>query len=75
MPDESQELARFAKELVFRVAAKCFDGTLPPNPFLVVDSILRILPAETTAEKLDEIRAHVFVAVCQYQAMDNRLPL
>ena len=75
MPDESLELARVSREIVFRVAAECFDGHLPENPFAIVDAIAAILPAEMSAEKKEECKPYLYVAVCQYQAMDNRLPL
>lgn len=75
MPDESAELMRVSREIVFTIAAKCFDGHLPENAFAIVDAIAAILPAETTDQKRQEIKPFLHAAICEYQAMKRGLPL
>jgi hypothetical protein len=76
MPDDSAELARVCREIVFKVAAISFAGKHPNDPHAIVGSILQILPAGTPAERLEEIIPYLFCAVREYEFMqDCQFPL
>ena len=75
MPDESEELMRVARLLVFRVAVCSFGGELPPNAFCVTDAIAAILPPEMSEQKKEEAKPYIFCAVSEYLAAQSRMPL
>lgn len=76
MNSDTMELRKICHEIVFRVAARCFNGGLPDDPHAVVGSILQILPADTPAERLEEIMPYLYSAVLEYQCMEHsRYPL